>query len=57
MGHTEDAVVSSDLVGEQTSCLLDSGASEQLAPDTVKLVAWSGFDSFKENDLILNPQV
>lgn len=40
VGHTEDAVVSSDLVGEATSCLLDAGASEQLAPDTVKLVAW-----------------
>ena len=40
VGHTEDAVVSSDLVGESSSCLLDAGASEQLAPDTVKLVAW-----------------
>ena len=40
VGHTEDMVVSSDLVGESTSCLLDAGASEQLAPDTVKLVAW-----------------
>ena len=40
VGHTEDAIVSSDLVGESSSCLLDAGASEQLAPDTVKLVAW-----------------
>ena len=40
VGHTEEALVSSDLVGEATSCLLDAGASEQLTPDTVKLVAW-----------------
>ena len=56
LGHTEEAVVSSDLVrlimstqvlsiitrqvGDTSSCLLDQGASSQLAPDTVKLVAW-----------------
>ena len=33
-------IVSTRQVGDTASCLLDQGASSQLAPDTVKLVAW-----------------
>ena len=40
VGYTEDALVSSDVIGDTHSCLVDSGACQQLSGDTVKLVAW-----------------
>lgn len=40
MGYTEDAVVSSDLVGEVCTCVFDASAGIMLNDTFVKLVAW-----------------
>lgn len=40
MGYTEDAVVSSDFVGESRTCVFDAKAGISLNPNFVKLVAW-----------------
>lgn len=40
LGYTEDAVVSSDFIGDNHSSIFDAGAGIQLNPNFVKLVAW-----------------
>merc|ERR1712187_154253 len=40
VGYTEDAVVSSDFVGEVCSTVFDAGAGIMLTPTFVKLVSW-----------------
>ena len=40
MGYTEDALVSSDFLGDDRSCIFDVTAGIQLSPTFVKLVAW-----------------
>merc|ERR1711920_937901 len=40
VGYTEDAVVSSDFVGETCSIVFDAGAGIMLTPTFVKLVSW-----------------
>jgi glyceraldehyde 3-phosphate dehydrogenase len=40
MGYTEDAVVSSDFVGEACTCVFDANAGIALNGQFVKLVAW-----------------
>ena len=40
VGFTEDPVVSSDLVSDPHSAVVDSGAGQQVSEDTVRLVAW-----------------
>jgi len=40
VGYTEDAVVSSDFVGETCSTVFDAGASIMLTPTFIKLVSW-----------------
>jgi glyceraldehyde 3-phosphate dehydrogenase len=40
VGYTEDAVVSSDFVGETCSTVFDAGAGIMLTPTFVKLVSW-----------------
>jgi glyceraldehyde 3-phosphate dehydrogenase len=40
MGYTEDAVVSSDFIGEARTCVFDAGAGIPLNDRFVKLVAW-----------------
>ena len=40
LGYTEDAVVSSDFVGETNTCVFDANAGIMLTPTFVKLVAW-----------------
>merc|ERR1719486_1737215 len=40
VGYTEDAVVSSDFIGETCSTVFDAGAGIQLTPTFVKLVSW-----------------
>ncbi|CAO0798758.1 unnamed protein product [Mucor circinelloides] len=40
LGYTEDAVVSSDFVGEKTSSVFDAAAGIQLTPTFVKLISW-----------------
>jgi hypothetical protein len=43
MGYTEDAVVSTDFVGDRRSSIFDAKAGIQLNPTFVKLVSWSVF--------------
>lgn len=40
LGYTEDAVVSTDFVGDNRSSIVDSKAGIQLSPNFVKLVSW-----------------
>lgn len=40
LGYTEDAVVSTDFVGDGRSSIFDAGAGIALSPNFVKLVAW-----------------
>ncbi|ORX48584.1 glyceraldehyde 3-phosphate dehydrogenase, partial [Hesseltinella vesiculosa] len=40
MGYTEDAVVSTDFVGDERSSIFDATAGIQLSPTFVKLVSW-----------------
>mmetsp|Transcript_6638 Transcript_6638/g.22114 ORF Transcript_6638/g.22114 Transcript_6638/m.22114 type:complete len:398 (-) Transcript_6638:59-1252(-) len=40
LGYTEDAVVSSDFIGDSHSSIFDAGAGIQLSPGFVKLVSW-----------------
>lgn len=40
IGYTEDAVVSTDIVGEVNTCLFDATAGIMLNPTFVKLIAW-----------------
>jgi glyceraldehyde 3-phosphate dehydrogenase len=57
MGYTEDAVVSTDFVGDPRICIFDAGAGIALNDTFVKLVAWYdnewGYSS-KLLDLILH---
>lgn len=39
-GYTEDAVVSSDFIGDARSSIFDAGAGIALTDDFVKLVSW-----------------
>jgi glyceraldehyde 3-phosphate dehydrogenase len=40
MGYTEEAVVSSDFIGESRTCVFDAKAGIALNDHFVKLVAW-----------------
>ena len=40
LGYTEDAVVSSDFIGDSRSSIFDAGAGISLSPQFVKLVSW-----------------
>lgn len=40
LGYTEDAVVSSDFIGDPRTSIFDAGASISLNPHFVKIVAW-----------------
>ncbi|QHS73494.1 type I glyceraldehyde-3-phosphate dehydrogenase [Saccharomyces paradoxus] len=40
LGYTEDAVVSSDFVGDSHSSIFDASAGIQLSPKFVKLISW-----------------
>jgi len=40
LGYTEDAVVSSDFVGDSRSSIFDAAAGIQLSEDFVKVVSW-----------------
>ncbi|KAL3232824.1 hypothetical protein RNJ44_04740 [Nakaseomyces bracarensis] len=40
LGYTEDAVVSSDFLGDSRSSIFDAAAGIQLSPKFVKLVSW-----------------
>mmetsp|Transcript_8286 Transcript_8286/g.19873 ORF Transcript_8286/g.19873 Transcript_8286/m.19873 type:complete len:297 (-) Transcript_8286:90-980(-) len=40
LGYTEDAVVSTDFVGDEHSSIFDAGAGIMLSPTFVKLVSW-----------------
>ena len=40
LGYTEDAVVSSDFIGETCTSIFDAGAGIMLTPKFVKLVSW-----------------
>jgi len=40
IAYTEDAVVSSDIVGEVNTCVFDATAGIMLSPTFVKLIAW-----------------
>jgi glyceraldehyde 3-phosphate dehydrogenase len=40
IGYTEDDVVSTDFVGEPTSCVFDAKAGISLNKNFIKLVAW-----------------
>ena len=40
LGYTEDAVVSSDFIGDTRSSIFDAGAGIMLSPNFVKLVSW-----------------
>lgn len=40
LGYTEDAVVSSDFLGDSRSSIFDASAGIQLSPKFVKLVSW-----------------
>ena len=40
LGYTEDAVVSSDFIGDSRTSIFDAGAGISLSPTFVKLVSW-----------------
>ncbi|CAM9506369.1 unnamed protein product, partial [Choristocarpus tenellus] len=40
LGYTEDAVVSSDFIGDSRSSIVDASAGIALTDDFVKLVSW-----------------
>jgi len=40
LGYTEDAVVSTDFVGDSHSSIFDAAAGISLNPNFVKLIAW-----------------
>ena len=40
LGYTEDAVVSSDFLGDTNSSIFDASAGIQLSPKFVKLFSW-----------------
>merc|ERR1712107_773393 len=40
LGYTEDAVVSTDFLGDDRSSIFDAKAGTQLSPTFVKLVSW-----------------
>ncbi len=40
LGYTEDAVVSSDFIGDERTCIFDANAGIMLTDTFVKLVAW-----------------
>lgn len=40
IGYTEDAVVSSDFIGEPRTCVFDANAGIMLNPNFVKVLAW-----------------
>ncbi|MDX1269494.1 MAG: type I glyceraldehyde-3-phosphate dehydrogenase, partial [Oceanisphaera sp.] len=55
LGYTEDAVVSTDFLGEPCICVFDAGAGIALNDNFVKLVAWYDNEmgySYKVLDLI-----
>ncbi|KAA6317951.1 Glyceraldehyde-3-phosphate dehydrogenase A, partial [termite gut metagenome] len=57
LGYTEDAVVSSDFIGDPRTSIFDVKAGIQLTPNFVKVVSWYdnewGYSS-KVIDLILH---
>jgi glyceraldehyde 3-phosphate dehydrogenase len=57
VGYTEDQVVSQDFVGDDRTCIFDSGAGVMLNSNFVKLVAWydneTGYSN-KLTDLIIH---
>lgn len=40
IGYTEDAIVSSDILGDSRTCIFDATAGIMLTPTFVKLIAW-----------------
>ena len=40
LGYTDEAVVSSDFIGDPRTCIFDEKAGIMLSPKFVKLVAW-----------------
>jgi len=40
LGYTEEAVVSSDFIGDSHSSIFDATAGIQLSPTFVKLITW-----------------
>ena len=40
LGYTEDAVVSTDFLGDSRTSIFDAGAGIQLTPTFVKVVSW-----------------
>jgi glyceraldehyde 3-phosphate dehydrogenase len=40
LGYTEDAVVSSDFMGDPRTSIFDAGAGIMLNPNFVKVVSW-----------------
>jgi glyceraldehyde 3-phosphate dehydrogenase len=40
IGYIEDAVVSSDFIGDARTCIFDADAGIMLTPTFVKLIAW-----------------
>ncbi|MGI6524118.1 MAG: type I glyceraldehyde-3-phosphate dehydrogenase [Bdellovibrionota bacterium] len=60
LGYTEDAVVSSDFIGDPRTSIFDAGAGIQLSDTFVKLVAWYDNEwgySNKVIDLIIHAAV
>ena len=57
LGYTEDQVVSQDFIGDERTCIFDSGAGVMLNSNFVKLVAWydneTGYSN-KLTDLIIH---
>jgi glyceraldehyde 3-phosphate dehydrogenase len=57
VGYTEDQVVSQDFIGDERTCIFDSGAGVMLNSNFVKLVAWydneTGYSN-KLTDLIIH---
>lgn len=60
VGYTEDQVVSQDFIGDERTCIFDSGAGVMLNPNFVKLVAWydneTGYSN-KLTDLIIHSAI
>ena len=52
LGYTEDAVVSTDFLGDARTSIFDADASIQLSPKFVKLVAWYDNEWGYSNKLI-----
>ena len=52
LGYTEDAVVSSDFLGDKRTSIFDASAGIQLSPKFVKLIAWYDNEWGYSNKLI-----